>query len=480
MSDSNFDIIVIGAGPGGYVAAIRASQLGYKVAIVEKQHMGGICLNWGCIPTKALLKSSEVFSLINHASDYGMEVEGVKINFNKIVLRSREVAAKLSAGIKMLMKKNKIEVFDGFGKLNGRDDNNHKVIVRKDKDQTSAKIADLTANKVIIATGARARDIKGLEVDKNLILSYKEAMVQESLPTSLLVVGSGAIGTEFSSFYAALGTKVTLIEMQDRILPIEDREISDIAKKMFEKKGIAIKTSATTKKITKHSNYIEAEIEFKDGSKETIKAQKAIIAVGVVGNTEDIGLENTSVKIEKGQIVTDNFSKTDENGIFAIGDVAGSPWLAHKASHEGIICIEKIALDDGKFKGKVKPLKKENIPGCTYSNPQIASVGLTEEKAKQEGYEIKVGKFPYSASGKALAIGETEGLVKTIFDAKTGQLIGAHIIGAEASEMIQVFVLGKTFEAVEEDFMHTIFAHPTLSEMMHEATLSAFGKAIHI
>lgn len=480
MSALNFDIIVIGAGPGGYVAAIRASQLGYKVAIVEKQHMGGICLNWGCIPTKALLKSSEVFSLIKHAGDYGIEVEGVKINFSKIVSRSREVAAKLSGGIRVLMKKNKIEVFDGFGKLNGKDGQNHKVIVRKDKDQSSAKIADLVAGKVIIATGARARDVKGLEVDKNLILSYKEAMIQESLPTSLLVVGSGAIGTEFSSFYASLGTKVTLIEMQDRILPIEDREISDIAKKMFEKKGIVIKTSATTKKIIKHGSSIEAEIEFKDGSKETIKAQKAIIAVGVVGNTEDIGLENTAVKVEKGQIVTDGFSKTDEDGIFAIGDVAGSPWLAHKASHEGIICIEKIALDDGKFKGKVKPMKKENIPGSTYSNPQIASVGLTEEKAKQEGYEIKVGKFPYAANGKALAIGEAEGLVKTIFDAKTGQLLGAHMIGAEVTEMIQGFVLGKTFEAVEEDFMHTIFAHPTLSEMMHEATLSAFGKALHI
>ena len=480
----NFDIVIIGSGPGGYVAAIRASQLGYKVAIVEKEHLGGICLNWGCIPTKALLKSSELLHAIQHASEFGIEVSGVKINFPKVIERSRTVAGKLSNGIRLLMKKNKVEVFEGFGKLNGKIGENHKVLVRKDKNQDSAKTAELEGKHIIIATGARARILPGFEPDKDFIWTYKEALQPSTLPKSLLVVGSGAIGTEFSSFYHNLGVKVTLVEVQNRILPIEDKEISQIAHKAFTTQGIEIKTSTQVKKITKHKDYIEAELEAQDGKKEIIKAEKAIMAVGVVGNTENIGLENTGVKIEKSQIIINEFCQTDEKGIYAIGDVAGSPWLAHKASHEGIICVEKIALLDGKYKGHVLPMKKENIPGCTYSYPQIASVGLTEEKAKElgkeKGFEVKVGKFPYLANGKALAIGEPEGLIKTIFNATTGELLGAHMIGAEVTEMIQGFVIGKTMEAVEEDFIHTIFAHPTLSEMMHESTLSAFNRVIHI
>jgi dihydrolipoamide dehydrogenase len=461
----NFDVVVIGGGPGGYVAAIRAAQLKMNVALVEANHLGGICLNWGCIPTKALLRSAEVYHLMQHADAYGLSAKDVSFDIKKVVERSRKVAKQLSGGIGHLMKKNKVTVFDGFGKLEGKG----KISVSKD----GKKIEDLTAKHIIIATGARARTLPGLEPDGKLVWMYKEAMVPDTMPKSVLVVGSGAIGTEFASFYATMGASVTLVEVMDRILPVEDEEISAFAKKAFEKQGINIFTSAKVTKLDKSATNVKATVEI-GAKKEEITVDRVIMAVGIVGNTENIGLENTKVKAEKGFIQANEWLQTGEPGVYAIGDVVGAPMLAHKASHEGVICIEKIANVPG-----VHPMKKSNIPGCTYCMPQVASVGLTEKAAKEQGYKIKVGRFPFMGNGKAIALGEPEGLVKTIFDEKTGELLGAHMIGAEVTELIQGYVIAKNLETTEAELMHTIFPHPTLSEMMHESVLDAYGKVIH-
>ncbi len=466
-----FDLCVIGAGPGGYVSAIRASQLGLKVAIIEANHLGGICLNWGCIPTKALLRSSEINHLLHNLNDFGFDAKEIKFDFAKIIERSRTVSKRLSTGISGLMKKNKIEVFDGFAKFI----NNKKISISKDQKE----IGEIEASYFIIATGARARIIPNLEPDGENIWTYREAMTAKALPKSLIVVGSGAIGSEFASFYRNMGSEVTLIEMAENILPVEDEEISKLARKSFEKQGIKILTSASLKSFKKSKTEIIAMVEIA-GKIEELKAEKVIMAVGIVANVENLGLEKTKVKIDKSSIETNGYMQTTETNIFAIGDVAGAPWLAHKASHEGIIASEKIASIIGKYDAKkVHAIKKENIPGCTYSMPQIASIGLTEKKAKDLGKKLKIGRFPYIANGKAIAMGETEGLIKVIFDEKTGELLGAHLIGAEVTEMIQGFVIAKQAELTEEDLMHTIFAHPTMSEMMHEAVLDAYGKAIH-
>ena len=466
MSEKNFDVVVIGGGPGGYVAAIRAAQLGMKACVVEATHLGGICLNWGCIPTKALLRSSEIYGLIKHADQFGISVKDVSFDIKKIVERSRGVAKQLSGGIGHLLKKNKVAVFDAYGKLAGKG----KVVLEKD----GKKIDEITGKHIIIATGARARQLPGLEPDGKLIWTYREAMVPDMMPKSIVVVGSGAIGIEFASFYRTFGAEVTVVEVMDRVLPVEDEEISGIARKSFEKQGMKILTGAKTTKIEKGTNNVTVHIEV-GGKTEKITVDRVIIAVGIVANTENIGLENApGVKLDRGHIVTDGYLKTGEPGVYAIGDVTGAPWLAHKASHEGVICIEKIAgVKD------VHPMVKSNIPGCTYCQPQVASVGMTEKAAKEAGRDIKVGRFPFIGNGKAIALGEPEGLVKTIFDAKTGELLGAHMIGAEVTELIQGYVIGKTNELTEAEYMHTIFAHPTLSEMMHESVLSAYNKAIH-
>ncbi len=462
---TKFDIIIIGGGPGGYVAAIRAAQLGMKTALVEKEHLGGICLNWGCIPTKALLRSSEINHLLNHLEPHGFKAASVSFDFEKIIARSRKVAEKLSGGIKQLLKKNKVTVFDGHAQIKA---------VRETEVEISVNQKDvIIGGKIVLATGARARQIVGMESDGDLIWTYKEAMTPKSLPKSVLVVGSGAIGVEFASFYNNMGVKVHLVEMAEQILLTEDAEIAEFAEKSFSKQGIQILKKVNVKKMTKNKNSVTVLIE-KLGKEEKIEVEKVIMAVGIVGNVENLGLEKTKIKIEKSHIVTNEFSQTDEKLIYAIGDVAGTPWLAHKASHEAIIAVEKINGQN------VKPLKKGNIPGCIYSTPQIASVGLTEKQAKEAGFETKIGRFPFYGNGKAIAIGEEEGLMKTIFDVKTGELLGAHLIGAEVTEMIQGFVIAKTMEGTELDLMHTIFPHPTLSEMMHESVLNAYGKAIHI
>ncbi|MEM8833277.1 MAG: dihydrolipoyl dehydrogenase [Pseudomonadota bacterium] len=466
MSDTNFDVVVIGGGPGGYVAAIRAAQLGMKACVVEANHLGGICLNWGCIPTKALLRSSEIHHLLNHASDFGFQIKEFSFDLKKVVERSRGVAKQLSGGIGHLLKKNKVQVFDGFGKLEGKG----KVSVTKDK----KKVADLTSKHIIIATGARARVLPGLEPDGKLIWTYREAMVPTEMPKSVLVVGSGAIGIEFASFYRNMGAEVTVVEVMDRVLPVEDAEISAFAQKSFEKQGMKILTGAKTTKLEKGKDNVTVHVDVK-GKAEKITVDRVIMAVGIVANTEEIGLENVKgVKLDRGHIVTDGYMKTGEPGVYAIGDVCGAPWLAHKASHEGVICVEKIAGQKD-----VHPIEKTNIPGCTYCMPQVASVGLTEAAAKEAGHKIKVGRFPFMGNGKAIALGEPEGMVKTIFDEKTGELLGAHMVGAEVTEMIQGYVIGKTAELTEAEFMHTIFPHPTLSEMMHESVLDAYGKVIH-
>ncbi len=472
MNKKKFDLCIIGGGPGGYVAGIRASQLGLSVALVEANHLGGICLNWGCIPTKALLRSSEINHLLYNLDAFGFSAEKIKFDFAKIIERSRSVSKKLSMGIAMLMKKNKIEVFDGYGKF--LDSKN--ISVSKDQKE----IAQIEASHFIIATGARARVIPGIEPDGENIWTYREAMTPKAMPKSLLVVGSGAIGVEFASFYRNMGAEVTLIEMAENILPVEDLEISKLARKSFEKQGIAIITSASLKSFAKSKDSMVASVEV-NGKLQEIVAQKIIMAVGIVANVENLGLENTKVKVELGSIKTNQFMETADANISAVGDVAGAPWLAHKASHEGIISVENIASKIGKYDPKkVHALKKENIPGCTYSMPQIASLGLTEKKAKELGRNIKIGRFPCNANGKAIAMGETEGLIKVIFDEHTGELLGAHMFGAEVTEMIQGFVIAKQAELTEEDLMQTIFPHPTMSEMMHEAVLDAYGKVIHI
>ncbi len=465
MSEQKFDLVVIGGGPGGYVAAIRGAQLGMSVGLVEANHLGGICLNWGCIPTKALLRSSEIHHLLHNLDQYGFAAKDVTFDLKKIVQRSRGVANQLSKGIAHLLKKNKITVFDGFGKLAGKG----KIAVSKD----GKAVAELSAKNIILATGARARVIPGLEPDGKLVLTYKEAMVPETMPKSLLVVGSGAIGIEFASFYHHMGVKVTVAEVIDRVLPAEDEEISAFARKQFEKQGLIIKTGVQVKKLDKSKDSVTAHIE-KDGKVETQVFDRVIMAVGIVGNVESIGLENTKVKTDRGHIVVDQWCATGEAGVYAIGDVVSGPWLAHKASHEGVICVEKIA-----GKKDVHPMDKTRIPGCTYCYPQVASVGLTEKKAIEKGHKIKVGRFPFMGNGKAIALGEPEGMVKTIFDEKTGELLGAHMIGAEVTEMIQGYVIAMQLETTETDLMHTVFPHPTLSEMMHESVLDAYGRAIH-
>ncbi len=458
-----FDVVVIGGGPGGYVTAIRAAQLKMSVALVEANHLGGICLNWGCIPTKALLRSAEVFHLMSHASAYGLAADNIRFDLKKIVERSRGVASQLSAGVKHLLKKNKVTVYDGHGKLLG-----------KGKISVEGKTpATLEAKHIILATGARARVLPNLEPDGKLVWTYKEAMTPDRMPRSLLVVGSGAIGIEFASFYRTLGADVTVVEVMDRVLPVEDEEISAFACKAFEKQGMKIMTGAKVAKLTKGADSVTATIEV-GGKVETITVERVISAVGITGNVETLGLEGTGVKVDRGHVVIDEWCRTGEPGVYAIGDLAGPPWLAHKASHEGVMCVEKIAGVAG-----VHPLDISKIPGCTYCYPQVASVGLTEAKAKAAGYSVKVGKFPFMGNGKAIALGEPEGLVKTVYDAKTGELLGAHMIGAEVTELIQGFGIARTMEATEAELMHTVFPHPTLSEMMHEATLDAFGKVIH-
>ena len=432
----NFDLVVVGGGPGGYVAAIRAAQLGMNAALVEREHLGGICLNWGCIPTKALLRSAEVYHLMSHAQDYGFRIDGrIEIDNAAIVKRSRKVAGQLSGGVKHLLKKNKVTVFDGQGALAGKGT----VSVTKD----GKTVEEIKAKHIILATGARARSLPGLEPDGKLVWTYREAMVPEELPKSLLVVGSGAIGIEFASFYRTLGVDVTVVEVMDRVLPVEDAEISDFAEKAFTKQGMKIMTGATVEKLDRKANSVTASIKGKDGKTQSLTVDRVILAVGIVGNVEDIGLENTKVKVDRTHVEIDEYCRTGEPGVYAIGDLCGPPWLAHKASHEGVICVEKIAGLD------VHPLDTTNIPGCTYCQPQVASVGLTEAAAKEKGHEVRVGRFPFMGNGKAIALGEPEGMVKTVFDKKTGELLGAHMIGAEVTELIQGYGIAKTLENCE-------------------------------
>jgi len=461
MADTNFDLVVIGGGPGGYVAAIRASQLGLKTALVEAAHLGGICLNWGCIPTKALLRASEINHLLHNLGDYGFAADNARFDFKKVIDRSRAVASQLSGGVKHLMKKNKVTVFDGRAKLAGAG-----------KVQVEGKEL-LTAKNIIIATGARARVLPGLEPDGKLVWTYREAMTPPAMPKSLLVVGSGAIGMEFASFYRNMGAEVTVVEVMDRILPVEDEEISAFVKKSVEKQGMKIITGGKVVKLTKHADSVTATIDIA-GKIQEVTIDRVISAVGIVANSENLGLEGTKVKLDRGHIVTDEYCFTGEPGVYAIGDVTGAPWLAHKASHEGVIAVEKIAGQHPHV------MDKNNIPGCTYCRPQVASVGLTEAKAKAAGYTLKVGRFPFIGNGKAIAMGEAEGLIKTIFDAKTGQLLGAHMVGAEVTEMIQGYGIAKTLETTEAELIQTVFAHPTISESMHESVLDAYGRAVHI
>jgi dihydrolipoyl dehydrogenase len=465
MADSSFDLIVIGGGPGGYVAAIRAAQLGMKTALVEREHLGGICLNWGCIPTKALLRASEINHLLHHLDQFGFAAKDVSYDPKKVIARSRAVAKQLSNGVAHLMRKNKVTVFDGQGKLAGKG----KIAVAKD----GKAVADLAAEHIVLATGARARSLPGLEPDGKLIWTYKEAMVPDTIPKSLLVVGSGAIGIEFASFYRDMGAEVTVVEVLDRVLPVEDEEISAFARKAFEKQGIKIHTGATVKALNKTGDKVAAQIEA-GGKTSDITVERMILAVGIVGNVEDIDLEQTKAKVERTHVVVDEWLRTGEPGLYAIGDLVGPPWLAHKAMHEGVICVEHLAgVND------VHPLDVRNIPGCTYCRPQVASVGLTEKAAREAGYEVKVGHFPFIGNGKAIALGEPDGMVKTVFDGKTGELLGAHMIGAEVTELIQGYTIAKTLETTESELMRTIFPHPTISETMHEAVLDAYGRAIH-
>lgn len=467
MSVQNFDLVVIGSGPGGYVAAIRGAQLGMKVGVIEREHVGGICLNWGCIPAKALLRSADVYRNMKHAAEYGLSADKIGFNLDAIVKRSRGVSAQLSSGVGYLFKKNKITLIDGTGKLNGAG----KVVVEKD----GKKVADVAAPHIIVATGARARHFPGLEPDHKLVWTYKDALVADTMPKKLLVIGSGAIGIEFASFFNALGSEVTVVEVMDRVVPAEDAEISALAEKSFKKQGMDIRTQTMVKALDKKANSVVATIE-KGGKAEKIEVDRVILAVGVVPNTENVGLETTKVKLDKrGIIEVNEYMETAEKGIYAIGDVTEGPWLAHKASHEGIICVEKI-----KGLPNVHGMDRRKIPGCTYCHPQIASVGLTELKAKELGYELKVGRFPFIGNGKAIAMGEPEGLIKTVFDAKTGELLGAHMIGAEVTEIIQGLNIAMNLETTEEELMHTVFPHPTISEAIHESILDAYGRVIHI
>ena len=469
MANQNeYDVVVIGGGPGGYVAAIRASQLGMRAAVVEKEHLGGICLNWGCIPTKALLRAAELRHNLEHLSDYGIEITGnITVDLEKVVKRSRGVAARLSSGVAHLLKKNKVDVVEGTATLRGKSADKHIIAI------AGAKVSELHAKHVIIATGARARQIPNMEADGHQIVTYRDAMVPQTMPKSLIVVGSGAIGIEFASFYRDMGVDVTVVEAMDRILNAEDAEISNMAHKAFEKRGMTILTSAKLQKLEKTPQSVTATIE-QQGKMQQISAERVIMAIGIVGNSENLGLEGTKVKLDRGHIVTDGYGATGEAGIYAIGDVTGAPWLAHKASHEGIICVEKIAGAKD-----VHKIADNTVPGCTYCRPQIASVGLTEAQAKDKGHKVKVGRFPFLANGKAIALGDDEGMIKTIFDEKTGELLGAHMIGPEVTEMIQGYAIARTLETTEAELMQTIFPHPTLSEAMHESVLDAYDRAIH-
>ncbi|WP_179209139.1 dihydrolipoyl dehydrogenase [Haematobacter genomosp. 1] len=464
MMASSYDVIVIGSGPGGYVCAIRAAQLGMNVAIVEREHLGGICLNWGCIPTKALLRSAEVLHLMHRAKDFGLKAGDIGYDLDAVVQRSRGVAKQLSGGVAHLMKKNKITVVMGTAKLA----KGGKVVVTTEKGTE-----ELTGKAVVLATGARARELTGLEADGDLVWTYKHALLPKRMPKKLLVIGSGAIGIEFASFYNTLGAETTVVEVMDRILPVEDAEISAFARKQFEKQGMKILEKTTVKKLDRAKGKVTAHLEA-GGKTTTAEFDTVISAVGIVGNVEDLGLEDAGVKIDRTHVVTDEFCRTGVDGVYAIGDIAGAPWLAHKASHEGIMVAELIAG------GHPHPMKPGSVAGCTYCHPQIASVGMTEAKAKEAGHEVKVGKFPFIGNGKAIALGETEGMVKTVFDAKTGELLGAHMVGAEVTEMIQGYVIGRTLETTEAELIETIFPHPTISESMHEAVLAAYGRAIHI
>jgi len=465
MAEQSFDLIVVGGGPGGYVAAIRAAQLGLKTAVVERENLGGICLNWGCIPTKALLRTSEINHLLHHLPEFGFAPVEAKFDLAKVVKRSRAVAKQLSSGVAHLMRKNKITVFDGTGRLAGK----QTLTVEKN----GKPVATLKSPHIILATGARARQLPGIEADGKLIWAYREAMVPTVMPKSLLVIGSGAIGIEFASFYLNMGAQVTVVEVLPRILPVEDEEISAFAHKAFEKQGMKILTGVAVKGVKKAADSVTVTVEA-GGKSQDITVDRVISAVGIVGNVEDMGLEGTAVKVDRTHVVVDGYGRTGEPGVYAIGDLTGPPWLAHKASHEGVICVEKLAgLND------VHPFETRNIPGCTYCRPQIASVGLTEAHAKEQGHDVKVGHFPFIGNGKAIAMGEAEGMVKTVFDAKTGELLGAHMIGAEVTELIQGYVIARQLESTEVELMETVFPHPTISETMHEAVLDAYKRVIH-
>ena len=465
MAETSFDLIVLGGGPGGYVAAIRAAQLGLKTALVERDQLGGICLNWGCIPTKALLRSSEICHLLHRLEEFGFSAKDIRFDAGKVVARSRAVAKQLSNGVAYLLRKNKVTVFDGHGRLAGKG----RLAIEKD----GKPLAELTAGHIVLATGARARALPGLEPDGGRVWTYKEAMVPAAIPKSLLVVGSGAIGIEFASFYHDMGADVTVVEVLDRVLPVEDEEISTFARKSFEKQGIKIHTGAMVGSLEHNGETITARVEAGEQVDE-LSVERVILAVGIIGNVEDIGLENTEVMVERAHVVVDEWLRTGEPGIYAIGDLVGAPWLAHKASHEGVICVERIAgVND------VHPLDLHNIPACTYCRPQVASVGLTEKSAREAGHEVKIGHFPFIGNGKAIALGEPEGMIKTVFDGKTGELLGAHMVGAEVTELIQGYTIAKTLETTETELIRTIFPHPTLSETMHEAVLDAYGRVIH-
>jgi dihydrolipoamide dehydrogenase len=465
MADNTFDLIILGGGPGGYVAAIRAAQLGMKTALVEREQLGGICLNWGCIPTKALLRSSEIYHLLHRLDEFGFSAKDIRFDAGKVVARSRAVAKQLSNGVAYLLRKSQVAVIDGHGRLAGKG----QLAVEKD----GKSVAELRGEHIVLATGARARALPELEPDGERVWTYKEAMVPAAIPKSLLIVGSGAIGIEFASFYHDMGAEVTVVEVLDRVLPVEDEEISAFARKSFEKQGIKIHTGTTVAALERDGDSVTARIE-RGGQGEELTVERAILAVGIVGNVEDIGLENTGVTVEKTHVVVDEWLRTGEPGVYAIGDLVGPPWLAHKASHEGVICVERIAgVND------VHPLDLRNIPACTYCRPQVASVGLTEKSAREAGHEVKIGHFPFIGNGKAIALGEPEGMIKTVFDGKTGELLGAHMVGAEVTELIQGYTIAKTLETTETELIRSIFPHPTLSETMHEAVLDAYGRAIH-
>ena len=465
MSES-FDVIVVGGGPGGYVCAIRCAQLGLKTALVERENLGGICLNWGCIPTKALLRSSEIWHLMHRLNEFGFSAGDLKFDLPKIVERSRRVATQLSNGVRSLMRKHKIMVIEGEAKLAGK----QSLSVIKD-----GKVSSFSAKNIVLATGARAREFPGLEADGKLVWTYRHAMVPKEFPKSLLVVGSGAIGIEFASFYRTLGSEVTVIEVLDRILPVEDEEISAFAEKAFRKQGMNLRTASTVERLERGTNSVAATLKSKDGKTEKLTVDRVILAVGIVGNVENLGLEEAGIEVAKTHVVVNKWGETGVPGIFAIGDLVGPPWLAHKAMHEGVIVAERIAGVQG-----VHPLDTSKIPGCTYCWPQVASIGLTEAKAKEAGKKVKVGKFPFIGNGKAIALGEAEGFIKTVFDSGTGELLGAHMIGAEVTELIQGYSIARSLEATEADLQQVVFPHPTLSEMMHEAVLAADGHPLHI